>query len=129
MKYVIFAMTALSLMFSVGAVAEPIGADGYLIVDNVATDHGRNPGLYPMVCPPNFYSVRYENGSVVCTDSDGKNTRPVSPQQALDLAYGQHKARVIGLGAIATVEVSGAFGVSSSNSEINTVIYFQRVAP
>lgn len=118
------------------AAAEPTGNDGYLIVDNLSRDtaagSGRNPGLHPMLCPPNTYAGTLPRAAFgdfpQCWD-DGKQVRPVSAQQALDMAYGPNKALVVGVGPIVSTEVNGAVGVTSSKSLSATVIYFRRVAP
>ena len=126
------AITAATLA---AAAAEPTGNDGYLIVDNLsretAAGNGRNPGLYPMLCPPDTYAGTLPRAAVgdppQCWD-DGKQVRPVSAQQALDTAYGPNKALVVGVGPIISTELNGAGGTTRSTTRAATVIYFRRVA-
>lgn len=100
--------------------------DGYLIVDDLApyASAGKASGLTPRLCPPGAISGTLVSGDVGC-QNNGKEVRVVTPQQALDLAYGPNVAVAVGVAPLVAPK-GGVINGFGPPDRLQTVIYFRR---
>ena len=122
-------ISLLCMKAALATVATPVMNDGYLIVEDLAPYawEGKNPGLVPRLCPPGASAGTLADGGPMRCLNNGKEVRAVTPQQALDLAYGANVAVAIGVAPIVAPRES-IFNGPSPADRLQTVIYFRRAA-
>lgn len=120
-------LSIFSMKAALATVAMPVMNDGYLIVEDLApyASEGKASGLTPRLCPPGASAGTLENGGGVRCLNNGKEVRVVTPQQALDLAYGPNVAVAVGVAPLVAPK-GGVMNGFSTPDRLQTVIYFRR---